>query len=131
MQVLKKDKKLRVSELESVKYQLITELSFVRKELVIPSDIELLAVLAIWGPMSLSEFCNKAAKVLYPKTDPVKVLLKAQNIRNKVVKLTKRGFIEKTDDSRKSVRLSLSLDIMTGRNILLNFNLLTVESTQT
>jgi hypothetical protein len=130
MQVLKKDKKLRVSEFESVKYQLITELSFVRKELIIPSDIDLLAVLAIWGPIGLSNFCHKAANTLYPDTEPVKLLLKSQNIRNKVGKLFRRGFIEKTEDSRKAIRLNLSFDIITGQNILLNFNLLTVESNQ-
>lgn len=122
---------MRVSEFDSVKYQLITELSFVKKELVIPSDIELLAVLAIWGAMSLSEFCQKAAVTLNPGIEPQHISLRSQNIRNKLTKLTKRGFVEKSDDPRKLVRLDPSLNIVTGRNILLNFNLLTIESDQT
>ena len=130
MQVLKKDKKLRVTEFDSVKFQLITELTFVRKEEVINSDIELLTVLALWGPSNLSEFCWNAVNVMYPDTEPEKLLLKAQNIRNKISKLTKRGFVEKTSDTRKGVRLSPSLDVVSGKNILLNFNLLTIESTQ-
>jgi hypothetical protein len=131
MQVLKKDKKLRVTEFDSVKFQLITELTFVRKEQVIHTDIDLLAILAIWGPSNLSEFCWNAANALYPNAEPEKLLLRAQNIRNKITKLTRRGFVEKTSDTRKGVRLSPSLEVVTGRNILLNFNLLTLESPQT
>jgi hypothetical protein len=128
MEVLKKDKKLRVSEFDSVKYQLITELTFVRKEQVIQSDIDLLAVLAIWGPSNLSEFCWNAAVMMYPDTRPEKMLLRAQNIRNKITKLTRRGFVEKTNDTKKEIRLSPLLDVTPGTNLLLNFNILAIES---
>ena len=42
MEVNRVQKKIRVSSYELVKYQIITELIFFKKEHLIPSDIELL-----------------------------------------------------------------------------------------
>ena len=48
MQVKKITKKLRVSHYDAVRCQLINELSFVRKEYLIPSDMEFLTLLTLW-----------------------------------------------------------------------------------
>jgi hypothetical protein len=127
MKVHKIDKKIRVSVLDMIKYQLITELIFVKKEQVIPSDIELLALVGLWGPMGLSEFCMNAAKHLNPESKPEEFSLRAQNIRNKLVKLERRGMVIKSDMARKKIMLSPNLNITTSGNLLLNFNILALE----
>jgi len=131
MEVKKIDRKLRVTMLDSVRYQLISELLFVRKDETILSDIDLLALVGIWGPMGLSEFCQKAAVHFDPEVKPEQLSLKAQNVRNKLVKLEKRGLIVKTSEARKQVMLDPSLKITAGEPHLLNFNILAIESPKT
>ena len=47
MQVYKVEKKLRLTKEDAVKYQLITELIFLKKDLLIDSDLNILTLLAI------------------------------------------------------------------------------------
>lgn len=124
MEVNKVQKKVRVSKHDAVKYQIITELIFFKKEHVIPSDIELLTLLAMWGPLELSAFCNAAAKFLYKNIEPEEFSIRAQNVRNRMVKLEKRGFVQK---GKKIVQINPSMTIQRKGNILLDYNFLAIE----
>ena len=131
MEVQKVTKKVRISTTDAIKYQLITELVFFRKEYIIPSDLEILILLVMWGPLDLGTFCMSAAKTLYPDTPPQELSLRSQNIRNRIVKLEKRNIIVKSDTGRKVISITPTIDIYSQGNILLDYNYLSVESTKT
>ena len=128
MEVKKVNKKLRLSTQDIVRYQLITEVSFFRKEYLIPSDLEILTLLVMWGPIDLGGFCASAARVIYPESLPEELSTRAQNIRNRIVKLEKRNIIVKSKTGRKVIVLNPDIDIQSKGNILLDYNYLAVES---
>lgn len=128
MEVKKVTKKLRITNSEIIRYQLITEIMFFRNEHLIPSDLDILVLLVMWGPLGLSAFCANAAKQLYPDTPPEELLLRSQNIRNRIVKLEKRNIIVKTKTGRKTISLNQDFEIFAKGNILLDYNYLSVES---
>lgn len=128
MEVNKIHKKLRVSSYDIVKYQLITELIFFRNEHMIQSDIELLTLLVLWGPIDLGAFCSKASKELYKDALPEEFSIRSQNVRNRLVKLEKRGMITKTKIGKKVIHINPVLNIHGKGNILLDYNLLAIES---
>ncbi len=131
MEVKKINKKLRLSTQDIVRYQLITEVSFFRKEYLIPSDLEILTLLVIWGPIELGKFCLASAKIIYPDVAPEELSTRAQNIRNRIVKLEKRNIIVKSKTGRKVIVLNPDIDIQSKGNILLDYNYLAVESNKT
>jgi hypothetical protein len=131
MEVKKVNKKLRLSTQDVVRYQLITEILFFRNEYLILSDLEILTLLVIWGPIELGKFCAAAAKVIYPDSPPEDLSTRAQNIRNRIVKLEKRNIIIKSKTGRKMIVLNPEIDIQSKGNILLDYNYLAVESSKT
>jgi hypothetical protein len=130
MEVNRVQKKIRVSSYDVVKYQIITELIFFQKEHLIPSDIELLTLLALWGPIELGKFCNAAAKKLYKNIEMEEFSVRAQNVRNRMAKLEKRGIIQKINNGKRQIQISPSLSIYGKGNVLLDYNILAVESTK-
>ena len=128
MQVSKIQKKHRVDKYDLVRYQIITELVFMHKQALIPVDIEILTLLSLWGPMELSKFCNSVAKKLYTVIEVEQFSIRAQNIRNRVTKLEKRGFIVKSNDKKKLVTINPTLNIVMNGNILLVYNFLSIET---
>lgn len=128
MEVNKVQKKIRVTPYELVKYQIITNLIFFKKEHLIPSDIEILTMLALWGPVELSKFCNAAAKKLYGQIEAEEFSVRAQNVRNRVSKLEKRNIVVKSRDNKKLIQITPAIDIHRKGNILLDYNLLALES---
>lgn len=128
MEVKKINKKLKLSTQDIVKYQLITEVLFFKKEYLILSDLEILTLLVMWGPIELGGFCAAAAKVIYPDSLPEELSTRAQNIRNRIVKLEKRNIIVKSKTGRKIIALNPDIDIHCKGNILLDYNYLAVES---
>jgi hypothetical protein len=128
MEVNRVQKKIRVSSYDVVKYQIITELIFFKKEHLIPSDIELLTLLALWGPIELGKFCNAAAKKLYKNIEMEEFSVRAQNVRNSMAKLEKRSIIEKINNGKRQIQISTSLNIYGKGNVLLDYNILAVES---
>ncbi len=127
MEVNKVQKKVRVSSFDLVKYQIITELIFFKQEYLIPSDIELLTLLAMWGPLELSAFCNAAAKHIYKDVTPEEFSIRAQNVRNRITKLVKRGIVVKSGANNKLVQIHPELTIHRKGNILLDYNFLALE----
>jgi hypothetical protein len=128
MEVKKITKKLRVTTPDVIKYQLITEIVFFKKEYLIPSDLDILILLVMWGPMDLVSFCMNAAKHLYPETPPEDLSIRSQNVRNRVVKLEKRNIVIKSKTGRKTISLNPNIDVHSKGNILLDYNYLAVES---
>lgn len=128
MEVNRVQKKIRVTPYDLVKYQIITDLIFFKKEHLIPSDIEILTMLALWGPVELSKFCNAAAKKMYGQIEPEEFSIRAQNIRNRISKLEKRKIVTKSAANKKLIQINPVIDIHRKGNILLDYNILSIES---
>ncbi len=126
MEARKVEKKYRLSKHELVKYQVITEFVFFKKENLIPSDIELLTLLGLWGPMELSRFCNTAAKRLHPNAEPEEFSSRAQNARNRMAKLIKRNVVVKSEKTKKITIGSSTIE--REGIILLDYKFLALES---
>jgi len=127
MEVNRVQKKIRVTPYELVKYQLITDLIFFKKEHLIPSDIEILTMLALHGPVELSKFCNASVKKIYGSVEPEEFSVRAQNIRNRISKLEKRGIVVKSKENKKLIQITPTIDIHRKGNILLDYNFLSLE----
>jgi hypothetical protein len=130
MEVKKINKKLKMSTQDIIKYQLLTEVLFFKKEYLILSDLEILTLLVMWGPLDLGGFCAAAAKVIYPDSLPEELSTRAQNIRNRIVKLEKRGIVVKSKTGRKVIALNPSIEIHSKGNILLDYNYLAIETSK-
>ena len=130
MEVKKVTKKLRVTTPDVIKYQLITEIVFFKNEHLIPSDLDILILLVMWGPMDLVSFCMNAAKQLYPETAPENLSVRSQNVRNRIVKLEKRNIVVKSKTGKKVISLNPDIDVHSKGNILLDYNYLSIESTK-
>ena len=130
MEVKKINKKLKLSTSDIVRYQLLTEVLFFKKEYLIPSDLEILTLLVMWGPIELGGFCAAAAKVIYPESLPEELSTRAQNIRNRIVKLEKRKIVVKSKTGRKVIALNPNIEIHSKGNILLDYNYLAIETSK-
>lgn len=121
MQAYKVEKKQLISKQDAIRYQLLTEIVFLKKESLIDSDMDILILLSMWGPIELSKFCNEAAKVMYEITKMEEFSVKAQNVRNRISKLQKRNLVVKVD---KKIQINPSIKIVTEGNILIDYNFL-------
>ena len=131
MQVNRIQKKVRLNAHDLVKYQIMTEVVFFGKEHLIPSDMELLTLLALWGPVELVSFCTKAAKHLYPEMKPEEIAVRSQNVRNRIVKLEKRKLVEKSKSGKKMIQIASRITLASDGNVLLDYNFLKVEASKT
>lgn len=125
IEVNKLNKKIRMTLYDAVKYQIITEIMFLKKENIIPSDIEILTLLGLWGPVNLSSFCFKAATYLYPGLQPEEYAIRSQNVRNRIVKLQKRNIVVKND--KKAIALNPDFKVVGKGNVLIDYNFLALE----
>jgi hypothetical protein len=134
MDIKKVTRKIRLSSKgDAIKYQLITELVFLRKQNIIDSDLEYLTLLGEWGSMSLKQFCHKAVLYLFGEdsaNDGVKHPVRVQTVRNRLSMLEKRGFIIKSGRGNKTISLNPHIPISTDPNLLLEYNFLHIEATE-
>jgi hypothetical protein len=130
MQVNRIQKKVRLNAHDLIKYQIMTEVVFFGKEHLIPSDMELLTLLALWGPVELVSFCSAAAKHLYPDIKPEEIAVRSQNVRNRIVKLEKRGLVEKSKKGKKMIQVAEKITLASKGNVLLDYNFLSVETSK-
>ena len=128
MEVNKVEKKYRLTHYDLVKYQVITEFVFFKKENLIDTDLELLTLLALEGPMELTKFCNVVVKKTYPEITPEEFGVRSQNVRNKLTKLEKRGLISKTDSYKKTIQIALSVPILKSGNVMLDYKFLALAT---
>jgi hypothetical protein len=120
-------RKLRIARQDSIQYQILTEL-FLRKVYLNQSDIELMTLLGLWGPIDLNQFCEQAAEIVYKDTP--KVIARVQNVRNRLVLLEKKNLVLKTLAGKKKKTLSLAegFDVEKTGNILLDYNFLSIDT---
>lgn len=132
MEINRVTRKVRLDSLHtSIKYQLITELVFLRRQSIIESDLTYLALLVEWGPMSLKDFCNNAVLHLFGKesiSDGLKHPVRVQTVRNRLGILEKRKFIEKSGKGKKMISFNSSFSMECEGNILLEYNFLYLET---
>jgi hypothetical protein len=132
MQIEKVTRKVRLdSRLDSIKYQLITELMFLRKQPLIETDLIYLALLVQWGNISLKEFCHKAVLYIYGSAiaaDVEKHPVRIQTVRNRLGIMEKRGLLAKVGKGKKTLHINPLISIKTNGNVLLEYNFLYIET---
>ena len=128
MEVNKVEKKYRLTHYDLVKYQVITEFVFFKKENLIDTDLELLTLLALEGSVDLTKFCNNVVKKTHPAINPEEFGVRAQNVRNKLTKLEKRGLIRKSDTYKKTIEIAMSVPVLKSGNVLLDYKFLALAS---
>ena len=128
MEVTKIEKKYRLTHYDLVKYQVITEFVFFKKENLIDTDLELLTLLAVQGPIDLTKFCNLTVKHTYPDVNPEEFGVKSQNVRNKLTKLEKRGLNKKSDTFKKTIEIAMSVPVLSSGNVMLDYKFLALET---
>jgi hypothetical protein len=128
MEVNKVEKKYRLTHYDLVKYQVITEFVFFKKENLIDTDLELLTLLALEGAVDLTKFCNTVVKKTHPDINPEEFGVRAQNVRNKLTKLEKRGLIRKSETYKKTIEIAMSVPVLKSGNVLLDYKFLALAS---
>ena len=128
MEVKEIKNKIKVSRIDLVRMQIITEFIFFRKEQLIPTDIDVLVLLAIDQPVELGRFCNKSTRVLYPDIEAEEFAIRSQNIRNRISKLEKRGVVKKDGTSKKMISINDKISLYTKGDLLLTYNFLSFEA---
>jgi len=132
MDINKLTRKIRLDSLHTaVKYQLITELIFLRRQSIIESDLTYLALLVEWGAMPLKQFCNNVVIHLFGAEslrDAEKHPVRVQTVRNRLGLLEKRGLVVKQGKGKKIIAFNPTIEIKTTGNILLDYNFLYIES---
>lgn len=133
--IKKVTRKIRLdSKLDAIRYQLITELVFLRKQKIIESDLIYISLLGLWGSTSLKDFCNRVVLHLFGEeatTDAFKYSVRVQTVRNRLNILEKRGFLIKNGKGNKTIILNPQIPISLENNILLDYNFLYLETNQT
>jgi hypothetical protein len=127
-EIKKIEKKIRVGKYDLMRFQVYTEYLFFKKEHLIPLDLDIIILLGLNGVCELSKFCAYAARTLFPDTNPEDYAIKAQNIRNRIVKLEKRGLIQKSKSGFKKIRLTDESLFVKDSNVLLSYNILNIET---
>lgn len=135
MEINKITRKIRLeSKHDAIRYQLITELMFLRKYNIIDSDLTYLTLLGEWGAMPLKQFCHKAVVFLFGEdstNDGIKHPVRVQTVRNRLSMLEKRGFIVKNGKGNKTIQLNPNIPITTNGSLLLEYNFLYIETKET
>jgi len=132
MQINKVVRKVRLAtRLDLVKYQLITELVFLRKVQLIDSDLTYLSYLTLMGPVLLKDFCREMVSILHgPEvmSDPNKYSVRLQTVRNRLNTLEKKGYVHKQGKGKKLIWLNPGIPMQIKDNVLLDYNFLYVET---
>lgn len=120
------DIKRRTDPVGLIKFHLINKLVFEKNEDIINSDILILAHLSLKRKVELRSFCYDLARKLYPGINPEDYAIKEQNIRNRVNKLEKKGFIVKNNKHNKVIQLVPELQMDVDVNTLYKYSLLCI-----
>lgn len=132
MQINKVTRKVRLdSRLDSIKYQLITELMFLRKVQLIDSDLTYLSYLTLMGPIQLKEFCHKVVVEQYGveiTQEADKYSVRLQTVRNRLNNLEKKGLVHKQGKGKKLIWINPSIPVQVKDSVLLEYNFLYIET---
>jgi hypothetical protein len=132
MDVKRQTRKIRLDSMHTaIKYQLITELVFLRKMPLLDNDVTYLAYLAQWGPIPLKDFCSKVVINIFGEdiaTDVDRHPVRVQTVRNRLGALEKKGLVIKEGKGKKVIRISPSIPMVTKGSVLLEYNFLYIET---
>jgi len=113
------NKKVRMNLSEIIKFQIMTH-CYIKGLMISGSDLDCLTLLGELGPYDLAEFCDISSKQNIFKT--------TQTVRNCLTKMEKIHLISKEGKSRKKIFLHPDTQIQTTGNLVLNYNLLYVNT---
>lgn len=135
MDVKRHTRKVRLDSVHTaIRYQLITELVFLRKMQLVDTDLTYLAYLVEWGPMRMKDFCSRVVVRIFGQeiaTDVDRHPIRVQTVRNRLGILEKRGLIVKDDKGKKTISFSPSIPMISGGSMLLEYNFLYIETEKT
>jgi hypothetical protein len=117
------EKKVRMDNLDVIKYQLLTH-CFLERISISDSGIECLAILARQGEVELTQFCNQIVNL--DRED--KLYKSAQSVRNVVNEAEKSRLIIKRGKNRKVIFINPELEIQSDGNILLDYKFLSLAA---
>lgn len=104
-----------------VKFQLAVHCHL--KELNVSDlDLNCITFLALSGETELTDFCERATKN--------KIFSSPQSVRNAITKAEKRSLLVKNGKSKKTIQIDPVLNIQIEGNILLDYKILRVETTE-
>ena len=109
-------KKIKVTRWDVIRFQIVTY-CFFNKIFLSDADIACL-ILLVTSTDKLSVVCNKVCEMKIFKTP--------QSVRNSLNNMEKKGILIK---NKKKLFISPKLELIIDGNILLNYNLLCVETT--
>jgi uncharacterized ubiquitin-like protein YukD len=113
------DKRVKMSQWEIVKFQLLTH-CYLYKITVSENDLDCLTLLAIEGEAELTSFCSKAFDL--------NIFSSIQTVRNCLTKVAKKNLIKKEGKNKKKIYLNPELKVHSQGNILLDFKFLSIET---
>lgn len=113
------DKRVKMSQWDIVKYQLLTH-CYLYKITVSENDLDCLTLLAIEGEAELTSFCSKAFDL--------NIFSSIQTVRNCLTKVAKKNLIKKEGKNKKKIYLNPELKVHSQGNILLDFKFLSIET---
>ena len=128
MKVKQIEKKSLLEYKDLIRLQIVLQLVFFKRESIIPFDIDLLTLLALYGEIELGKFCSSSTKDIYKVIEAEEFAIKSQNIRNRINKLVKRGFISKKGTGKKTISLNESISIHRESSMLLNYKFVGFEN---
>jgi hypothetical protein len=133
MDVKRVTRKIRLDSLHTaIRYQLMTELVFLRKLSITDTDLTYLAYLAQWGPMPMKQFCHKVVVELFGQeisTDVEKHPVRVQAVRNRLGILEKRGLVYRSKDiGKKLISIPSNIPVSADGNMLLEYHFLYIET---
>jgi hypothetical protein len=104
-----------------VKFQLAVHCHL--KELNVSDlDLNCITFLALSGETELTDFCERATKN--------KIFSSPQSVRNAITKAEKRSLLVKNGKNKKTIQIDPVLNIQIEGNILLDYKILRVETTE-
>ena len=130
------NKKVQMSLDDIIKYQLITH-CYINRIALSDLDLECLTSLGKLGQCELSEFCElmskkrqeQKLKTWKPNTPNERIPdASPQTIRNVLLKVEKQNLLLKEGKGRKKISLNPDLKVQTNGNILLNYNLVHIDT---
>ncbi len=117
MEVFQIDKKIRMSQWDITKFQLIVH-CYLNRIKMSDHDLSCLTLLGITGEQILEDFCQQ--------TVDAKIFSSAQSARNAISKAEKKGLITKQGKNRKKIKLTLP--IQAQGNILINYKVFSLTN---
>ena len=118
MEVLRIEKKVRMTHLEIIKFQLIMYCHLTNTHLS-SNDLSCLTLLGMTGEYTLEDFCELARSN--------KIFSSNQSARNALAKAEKKDLIIKKGNNKKKISLHPDLGIHSNGNIVIDYKVVYLE----